>query len=161
MVYVDEETCTGCGLCLDACPQDAIELVQEVAVIQADRCNQCLACVEVCPNGAILSVEEPSRALEPVAQPVTPEIQTRSSRATEVLRDRVLPAAGTALAFIGRKVVPYVADVMLDALERRSDLARQPESGRTGVEKRPSRAASRRTGGGRRQRRRRRGSGRG
>ena len=33
-VYVDEETCTGCGLCADACPE--VFEVNEVAHVIAD-----------------------------------------------------------------------------------------------------------------------------
>jgi len=49
---VDKEKCTGCGICVDACPQEAIT-VDDFAKIDADKCVDCGACVEECPNDAI------------------------------------------------------------------------------------------------------------
>jgi len=49
---VDEEKCTGCGLCEEVCPAGAIS-VDDVAQVDAGKCNDCGACVEECPNEAI------------------------------------------------------------------------------------------------------------
>ena len=49
---VDQALCTGCGLCLDVCPVDAIVLVDGLANI-GDNCTACGACVAECPNNAI------------------------------------------------------------------------------------------------------------
>jgi len=57
MVYVDENLCTGCGLCLDACAQGALAMQGSTAVIDAALCTSCERCVEVCPTGAIISAE--------------------------------------------------------------------------------------------------------
>ena len=161
MIYIDEESCTGCGLCLDACPQSAIELIENIATIKAGLCNECLACVEVCPNGAVLSLEEPVSAVQPtvvaVARPSAPTVTMRS---TALLRKRVLPVAGTALAFVGRKVVPYVADVVMEALERRTNRPDAPGIQRAASPSRPTRVVSERSGKGKRQRQRQRGRGR-
>ena len=54
IVYKDK--CTTCGLCIDACPYDAIEIVDDVAVIKGN-CNLCGACVDVCEFEA-LELEE-------------------------------------------------------------------------------------------------------
>ena len=48
----DKEKCTGCGICVDACPQEAIT-VDDIAKIDADKCVDCGACVDECPNEAI------------------------------------------------------------------------------------------------------------
>lgn len=41
------EKCTGCSLCVKACPYNAIEIIDKKAVIN-DRCTLCGACVTAC-----------------------------------------------------------------------------------------------------------------
>jgi electron transfer flavoprotein alpha subunit len=50
---VAADVCTGCGVCVDSCPEQAIELVDDVAKVKADLCNGCGACVDICPVEAI------------------------------------------------------------------------------------------------------------
>lgn len=51
MINVNDK-CTGCGLCIKACPFAAITLVDKKAVIN-DACTLCGACVQVCKFDAI------------------------------------------------------------------------------------------------------------
>lgn len=51
----DAEACTGCGICVDACPRSAIEL-DELPAIHEDLCTGCGECVEACPRGALALV---------------------------------------------------------------------------------------------------------
>ena len=53
MVVVDEQECTGCGICADVCPAEAISLVDGVANIDKDACTGCLSCIDECPVEAI------------------------------------------------------------------------------------------------------------
>ncbi len=49
---VDKDICTGCGLCMEECPVEAIKLEDEIAVV-SDDCIECGICTDVCPVGAI------------------------------------------------------------------------------------------------------------
>ena len=59
MYSVETDKCTGCGLCVQFCPQGAISIQVNVAVIDYRLCSKCGICAETCPAGAI-------RAAEPV-----------------------------------------------------------------------------------------------
>ena len=56
---VDPTLCTGCGLCANVCPTDAIS-IHVTARIDESLCTGCRRCFEACPRGAITFVEEGS-----------------------------------------------------------------------------------------------------
>lgn len=45
--------CTGCGICLEKCPMEAIRLAEEAAVIDEKKCIGCGVCADQCPVSAI------------------------------------------------------------------------------------------------------------
>lgn len=50
---VDTEKCTGCGLCVDTCPVEAIKQDDDTTKVDKDLCTDCGTCVDECPNDAI------------------------------------------------------------------------------------------------------------
>ncbi len=51
---VNEELCSGCGICTSACPYDAIKVERSgVAVVNEILCSGCGICAAACPAGAI------------------------------------------------------------------------------------------------------------
>ena len=60
MIQIDPKKCTGCGSCVDICPTDAIELINEKAVIHEDDCELCGSCEATCEEGAITIASESS-----------------------------------------------------------------------------------------------------
>lgn len=55
--FVQEDKCTGCGICVDICPVNAINLNNK-AVVNTGLCTACAACVPECPNGAIIITQQ-------------------------------------------------------------------------------------------------------
>jgi electron transfer flavoprotein alpha subunit len=52
MIIINQETCTGCGACVGACPFAAIIFTDERPTV-GDACTLCGACVDTCPVEAI------------------------------------------------------------------------------------------------------------
>ncbi|MCR4830200.1 MAG: 4Fe-4S binding protein [Pseudobutyrivibrio sp.] len=54
LFYIDPDECVGCGDCIDACPEDAIEGKDGyIHIIDQDLCEQCGKCVSACEEGCI------------------------------------------------------------------------------------------------------------
>lgn len=51
--YIDPDPCNGCEACVQGCPVDALSLVDEKAVLNANRCIGCGLCLPECPLEAI------------------------------------------------------------------------------------------------------------
>ncbi len=54
VAYVIEGLCSGCGVCVEACPYEARQIhpVRGIATVNAALCQNCGACVAACPNKA-------------------------------------------------------------------------------------------------------------
>jgi len=57
-IKVDLEKCIGCSLCVRACAQSAIQIVNKKAVIDMDKCNLCSACVEACKKYMAITISK-------------------------------------------------------------------------------------------------------
>ncbi|MDR2197766.1 MAG: 4Fe-4S binding protein [Coriobacteriales bacterium] len=56
---INTDECSACGICVDACPQDVLDIVRDAAaVVNEDNCIGCGDCMEECPMGAIEEIEE-------------------------------------------------------------------------------------------------------
>ncbi len=92
-VYIDEQECTGCGICVPYCPVDAISDRGGVGVIDFDECVECAVCLRFsgCPADAIH--ESPETAQWPrvvrrqFSDPITPHPSTGNrGRGTEEMK---------------------------------------------------------------------------
>jgi NAD-dependent dihydropyrimidine dehydrogenase PreA subunit len=51
---LDAEKCTGCGRCLEVCPQGVFEIKDRRAqIVTLDNCMECGACSQNCAFGAL------------------------------------------------------------------------------------------------------------
>ncbi len=51
---LNRDACVGCGLCVELCPHDVLELhTGKAEVRDHDGCMECGACANNCPTGAL------------------------------------------------------------------------------------------------------------
>ena len=68
IIEIDEEKCTGCGICADACHEGAIGIVDGKAkLLRDDYCDGLGDCLPTCPTGAISFVEREAAAYDEAA----------------------------------------------------------------------------------------------
>jgi Fe-S-cluster-containing hydrogenase component 2 len=143
VVVIHAERCTGCGECLEACPEGALYLVEDKAAVDEALCSECEACVSACPEEAILPVvqipeqqpaypdtdvtRQPVHVPKPEPVPLEPVPQpSRTSLWTSVA-----PAVGSALTVLGRQVMTRLVPAVLEVFgQQTSQPARHSRSTR-------------------------------
>ncbi len=50
---IDEDLCTGCGLCVEICPSRTLSIQNGKAAVTGSRSLNCGHCMAVCPEGAV------------------------------------------------------------------------------------------------------------
>lgn len=62
IIQIDEQKCTGCGICISACHERAIEIIDGKAkLIKDDYCDGLGDCLPTCPTNAISFVEREAK----------------------------------------------------------------------------------------------------
>jgi 2-oxoglutarate ferredoxin oxidoreductase subunit delta len=78
-VIIDTEECKGCGLCVESCPPECLELAPELnhygvhaAQYTGEGCTGCGACFYCCPEPGAVTVERltpPAKTAAPAVPP--------------------------------------------------------------------------------------------
>ena len=64
---VKAEKCISCGICVEKCDFNAIE-ISDIVVIDGDKCIGCAGCIAVCPQAAIVNTWGGSNFLEKISE---------------------------------------------------------------------------------------------
>ncbi|MCL2671720.1 MAG: 4Fe-4S binding protein [Clostridiales bacterium] len=105
IIKIDREKCDGCGLCVSACHEGAIGMVDGKAeLLRDDYCDGLGNCLPVCPTGAIAFEEREALAYDEaavqanMAQPETLPCGCPGTTARAIHRDEPVTAAPAAVS---------------------------------------------------------------
>ncbi|MDD5571384.1 MAG: 4Fe-4S binding protein, partial [Bacteroidales bacterium] len=67
IIKIDEDKCTGCGLCVEGCHEGALQIIDDKARLVSELfCDGLGACIGECPEGAITLEEREAQLYDEI-----------------------------------------------------------------------------------------------
>lgn len=119
IISIDEEKCNGCGLCVPACKEGALQIIDGKARLVSEiYCDGLGACLGECPQGAITIEERTAEAFDEEAVLNRKDDNMKN----EELAPLPCGCPGTMAKSIGKKADTHVNE----SAEQRSELTNWP-----------------------------------
>ena len=107
IVKIDEEKCTGCGLCASACHENAIVMENGKAhLLRDDFCDGFGDCLPACPAGAITIEERESVEYNPAAVEMRKQILAQQASGAPMAHPHAGGCPGSAMHTFNRTQNP-------------------------------------------------------
>ena len=102
VIQIDEEKCNGCGICVTACHEGAIGMVDGKArLMRDDYCDGLGDCLPNCPTGAISFIEREAAAYDEAA--VKANMERKATHKADQLHSAVHRCPGQAIREFNRR----------------------------------------------------------